>query len=396
MTKHIPALELRSAFPLETRDDDPLAAATRAIEELRGNVETFRTDAEKRFEDQIKAVTTRLDGIETRAARPGNQKSRDDQHEIENRAFTNFLRRGRESLTDVEVRTLRVSDDTAGGYLAPPEFSLEVDKNIVQFSPVRQAARLGTTASGSVKIPRRTGQPTAVWTGETQPRTPTGSTYGQVEITVQEIACYVDVSNKLLEDSAVDVAAEVAFDLAEEFGRAEGNAFVLGDSINKPMGILVDGGVAYTAGGVAAALIDSTHNGADALTDLYYALKPFYRQRGIWMANGSSLAAIRKLKDAQGRYLWEPAISQGQPETILGRPVVEAVDCPDIAANSFPVIFGDFASGYRIYDRVNGLGLLRDPYSQATSGLTRFHARKRVGGGVVRGEALRKLKIAAA
>ena len=131
------------------------------------------------------------------------------------------------------------------------------------------------------------------------------------------------------------------------------------------------------------------------MIDLFYALAPFYRQRGVWMLNGSSLAAIRKLKDGQGQYLWQPGLTAGQPETILGRPAIEAVDMPDIGANTYPVAFGDFSTGFRIYDRV-GLSLIRDPFTQATVGLTRFHARKRVGARVVRAETIRKLKIAVA
>jgi HK97 family phage major capsid protein len=238
-----------------------------------------------------------------------------------------------------------------------------------------------------VIIPRRTGRPTGGWVGETESRPATGSTYGQAEIPIDEFACYVDVSNKLLEDAAVDVAAEVAFDVAEEFGRGEGAAFVAGDGAKKPLGFMSDANVSYTAGGDASVIL------ADGLIDLFYALAPFYRQRAVWMLNGSTLAAIRKLKDGIGNYLWMPGLVAGQPETILGRPAVEAVDMPDVAGNAYPVVFGDFSTGFRIYDRV-ALSLIRDPYTQATVGLTRFHARRRVGGRVVRAEAIRKLKIA--
>ena len=157
--------------------------------------------------------------------------------------------------------------------------------------------------------------------------------------------------------------------------------------MKKPLGFMSDTNLSYTPGGHAT-LIQ-----ADGLIDLFYALAPFYRQRGVWMLNGSSLAAIRKLKDGQGRYLWEPSLVVGQPETILGRPAIEAVDMPDIAGNAYPVAFGDFSTGFRIYDRIS-LSLIRDPYTQATGGLTRFHARRRVGARVVRAEAIRKLKIA--
>lgn len=389
-----PSLATRHALPLETRDDDPLAAATRAVDELRTSVTQFRTETDKKvtdalakIEERATAITTRLDDIETRAQRPGAGGRTDEQAALANRAWDGFMRRGRESLADVEVRTLRVSDDTAGGYLAPPEFSGDVDKNIVQFSPVRQAARVGQTASGSVIIPRRTGRPTGIWVGETQTRTESQSAYGQAEIAIHEIATYVDVSNKLLEDSAIDVGAEVAFDLAEEFGRVEGVAFVNGDSINKPLGFMSDTNVGYTPGG------DASNIQADGLIDLMYAVLPFYRGRGVFMANAKTIAALRKLKDLQNRYLWEPSIALGQPDTLLGRPLIEAPDMPDIASNAYPVVFGDFATCFRIYDRVS-LSLLRDPYSLATVGQTRFHARRRVGGMTVRAEGIRKLKIA--
>ena len=132
----------------------------------------------------------------------------------------------------------------------------------------------------------------------------------------------------------------------------------------------------------------------DGMIDLFYALNPAYRMRGAWMANGTTLAALRKLKDGDGQYLWQPGLQAGQPDMFLGRPVLEATDMPSIGAGTYPVAFGDFASAYRIYDRVN-ISLLRDPYSVATSGLTRFHARRRVGASVVRSEAIRKLKISA-
>jgi HK97 family phage major capsid protein len=340
-------------------------------------------DIEKKLADAEK----RADSFELKLKRPGGSAPKDDAPAIETKAFSTFIRKGREALDASEFKSMRVSDDAAGGYLAPAEFSREVDKGLVQFSPIRQAARVGSTASGSVIIPRRTGAPTASWVGETETRSATGSAYGQIEIEVHEVSCYVDVSNKLLEDAAVDIAAEVAFDLAEEFGRIEGVAFVSGDGVKKPFGFMADANINYTAGGDASAVK------ADGLIDIFYALAPAYRQRGTWMLNGSTLAAVRKLKDGQGQYLWQPALTAGQPETILGRPVVEAVDMPDIAGNAYPVAFGDFSTAYRIYDRVS-LSLLRDPYSVATSGLTRFHARRRVGGAVVRSEAIRKLKIA--
>jgi HK97 family phage major capsid protein len=386
--KHYLAREW-AGWPLERKDasgadDDPV----KAIEALSAALDQKMSG----FTGDLKALGEKVDAEIAKRNRPGTEtKSEGD--EVETKTFDLFLRKGKEALGPDEVKTLRVADDTAGGYLAPAEFSAEVDKNLVQFSPIRAAARVGQTASGSVIIPKRTGRPTGSWVGETETRPGTESTYGQAEILVDEMACYVDVSNKLLEDAAVNVPGEIAFDLAEEFGRLEGAAFAVGNGVKKPLGFMSDANVSFTVSGSASIIADADGT-IDGIINLMYELHPFYRSRGVFMANGLTIAALRKLKDGDDKYIWQPALSAGQPDTLLGRPIVEAPDMQDIAAGNFPLVFGDFASAYRIYDRV-GMSILRDPYSLATTGSTRFHARKRVGGRLVRPEAIRKLKIAA-
>ena len=139
-------------------------------------------------------------------------------------------------------------------------------------------------------------------------------------------------------------------------------------------------------------MIADADGGIDGLIDLMYALHPLYRSRGVWMANGTTIGKLRKLKDADKNYIWAASIRDGEPATLLGRPIIEAPDMPDISGGTYPLVFGDFATAFRIYDRI-GMSFLVDPYTQATSGLTRIHARKRVGGRLVRPEAIRKLKI---
>jgi HK97 family phage major capsid protein len=336
------------------------------------------------------SVTERLDEFETRLERsalrlPGDG---DDSREAKaaRKTFNSFLRRGPEALDVGERKALIISDDTQGGYLAPAEFVVEILKDIVQFSPVRQAARVGQTAASEVLIPKRTGTPTARWVGETEIRTEAAPSYGQLRIQISEGACFVDVSNQLMEDAAVDFGAELAFDLAEEFGRLEGLAFVSGDGNKKPVGFMTDPAIGFTVSGSAA---DVT---GDGLIDALYALQPAYRSRSTWMMNGTTLAKIRKFKDTTGQYIWAPGFA-GQPETILSRPVVEAVDMPDVGAGAFPIVIGDFQQ-YRIYDRLQ-LSIMRDPYSLAMTGQTRFHARRRVGGGVAKPTAFRKIKCSA-
>ena len=149
-------------------------------------------------------------------------------------------------------------------------------------------------------------------------------------------------------------------------------------------------GVAHTLNGHA------TNLSADALISLLYALPAAYRNSGSWVMNGTTLATVRKLKDASsGDYLWQPGLQAGQPETLLGRPVVEMVDMPDVSAGTFPIAFGNFDLGYRIVDRLD-MSILVNPYLRATDGITRFHATRRVGGAVIRPAALRKLKMATA
>lgn len=356
------------------------------------------TDDEK-LAESIRRMTAgyeqnneRLDEIETIIARsalrlPGDGDDTTREARAARKTFNSFLRRGPEALDVGERKALIVGDDTQGGYLAPSDFVVEILKDIVQFSPVRQAARVGQTASPEVLIPKRTATPTGRWVGETETRTEAGPSYGQLRIPINEAACYVDVSNQLMEDAAVDFGAELAFDLAEEFGRLEGLAFVSGDGNKKPIGFMSDPDIGFTVSGSAA---DIT---GDGLIDALYALQPGYRGRSSWMMNGTTLAKIRKLKDTNGQYIWAPGFA-GQPQTILSRPVVEAVDMPDVAAGAFPIVIGDFQQGYRIYDRLQ-LSIVRDFYSLAIIGQTRFHARRRVGGGVAKSAAFRKIKCSA-
>ncbi len=337
---------------------------------------------------EVKSANDRADALETALARPAIVTKSEDLT-AEQKAFNSFMAKGKEALTADEVKDLRVADDSQGGYLAPQQFVAELIRNIVLFSPVRQAARIGSTAAGSVVLPRRTGKMTASWVGETEDRPETQPAYGSIEIPVHEIACYVDVSNKLLEDSAVNLESELAFDFGEEFGRIEGAAFLNGDGIKKPLGLLQTPGIATVKSGNGTGLAAS--NAFDTVMDLYHALPSPYAGSAVWGANRTTIGTLRKLKDAQGRYLWADPVAQGQPATILGRPVVEMPDLPDIAAGTKPVVFGDF-SNFRIYDRV-ALSLLRNPYTLADKGLVRFHARRRVGAGVTRTEAFRFLEI---
>lgn len=339
----------------------------------------------------IDALAKRMDKLEARSTRTGLTTSNDNTDaEVETRAFNHFVRQGREAMGAEEIRSLRVSDDSQGGYLAPDAFVGELLRNVVQFSPIRSVARVANTASGAVILPKRTGTLTAQWVGETSDRSDTAPAYGQNRYPVHELACYVDVSNAMLEDSALDIAAELSFDFAEEFGKAEGTAFLTGSGSLKPAGIMNDAGLAHTISGHASQVT------ADGIIQAYHDLPSAYRANGVWLMNSNTVATVRKLKDSvTGAYLLLTGGIAGAPATtLLGRPVLECPDMDDIGAGKFPIVFGDFGQGYRIFDRV-ALSVLRDPYSQAANGMTRFHARRRLAAGVAKTEALRKIKIAA-
>lgn len=337
--------------------------------------------------DELKSLKADIATIKARLSRPtaanNNQPDGANDNGIERKAFGDYLRSG-----EVDRKALTIASDAPGYILAPEETSGEFIRNLVEFSPVRGIADVRSTGSHTVILPKRLTVTNAKWKGEVVASEASEPTFDQMEFGVKEMTTHVDVGNWLLEDASHDVEAEIRLALAEDFGAKEGLAFVKGSTAVEPKGFMAEAGIGELLNGHAANL------SADALITLMYSLPGVYRNRGTWAMNGTTLAAVRKLKDGQGNYLWQPSYQAGQPETILGRPVVELLDMPDIAANAFPVIFGDFKAGYRIYDRIE-LQVRPNPYLLATEGMIRFHARRRVGAGVVRKDVFRKLKMAA-
>ncbi|KAA0680289.1 phage major capsid protein [Roseomonas genomospecies 6] len=372
-----------------TMEDQTTAAPDTGTTET---TETKGVDITAAVTAALAPVTTRLETVERMLRRPGGGTTAETKSgpAPEVKAFSEYLRYGTAGLDAVEVKALRLSDDESGGYLAPPEFVAEIDKNLVQFSPIRGIATVRNTARSEAQVPRRTGAPTAHWVEEDDDRPETETKYGLGRYPVKEIACYIDVPLALLEDAGVDVSAELAMDLAEEFGRAEGEAFVTGSGVGRPFGFMNDADIGFVKSGHASQVT------ADGLIDLFHAVPTFYRTNGVWVLNSATLGVVRKLKDGTtGQYLlMTQGIGNAPVTTLLGRPVIEAPDMPDVAGNAFPIVFGDFGQGYRVFDRI-GTSILRDDLTQRTKGKVRFHARKRVAGGVRKAEALKKLKIAA-
>jgi HK97 family phage major capsid protein len=383
---------MKSALAFEMKDDggDTLPdAIAQALANLDKRVDGRLTAIETKSADSDKVVD-RLAKLEAKLNRPANDNAANDSDNVVRKSFTSYLRRGKEALPEVEHKALseykafRLS--TEPGFLAPTEFSTEFIHDVAEYSPIRSVASIKQTGQPSVTLGKRTGITNAKWKGENQPSEASEPTFSQLEVHVREMTTHVDISNMLLADAQADVEGEVRQALAEDFGGKEAAAFVNGDGVLAPRGFMTRDDIAITLNGHATDLKP------DALISLLYAVPATYRNRGVWMMNGTTIATIRKLKDGQGNYLWQPSYQAGQPETILSRPVVEAVDMPDVGSGNFPIIYGDF-SGYRILDRLD-LSVLVNPFLLATNGMTRFHATRRVGGDVIRPNLFRKLKIA--
>jgi len=335
-------------------------------------------------------ISEKLDNLETVMKRPNSgMDSKQVDETLE--AFDTYCRKGIDHLTDFEKKALTVSNDSTGGYLAPSEYVKELLKEITEISAIRGIARIRSTGQRSIQVPKRTGQFAASWVSESGSRSETtGYQVGLEEIPAHEHYAMVDISEQDLEDTVFDLEAEMQSEFAEQFAKAEGQAFVTGNSVGKPEGFMSNTSVAEAISGHASTLT------ADGLITLVHSIKSDYGKNGSFVFNRSTLAAIRKLKDTAGQYVFQAGMSLqgGATNTVLGHPYLEVADMPDVGAGTYPICFGDFRRAYMIVDRVQ-LAVLRDVYTQATSGNVRYIARRRVGGQVVMPEAIVKQKVSA-
>jgi len=356
-----------------------LEAKLASFEDVNQKLTTAEANAE-----HIKEQVSKIETMVTRPDSGFESKQVDDYLN----AFDSYCRKGLEGLQPDEKKALTVSNDSTGGYLAPPEYVRELLKTITEISPIRSIARVRSTGARSIQIPKRDGQFSAQWVSESGTRSETtGYTVGLEELPAHEMYALVDISEQDLEDTVFDLEAEMQSEFAEQFAKAEGNAFVVGDAVGKPHGFMDHSGVGHVNSGNASAVT------ADGLISLVHNIKSDYTRNGTFVFNRATLASIRKLKDTAGQYVFQTGMMLGgnMVNTILGHPYVEATDMPSEGSNTFPVAFGDFRRAYMIVDRVN-LAVLRDPFTQATTGNVRYIARKRVGGQVIQSEAINKLK----
>lgn len=348
-------------------------------------------------DSEIKSLGRALDEISKKMNRPPMGASGFSDASTETKAaLGRYVRTGEAPATERKAWT-EASD--SAGVLVPSEIASEVMAVAKKYSPLREVCRvipITTTASKFVQPIITDGAPSG-WVGEVDDR-PNTAAPGIEGITFPDAECFCNVPLSAWVDEDIRAYSLTVGEIGKAFGRAEGAAFISGDGSKKPIGFLhgtptaeddetrAFGTLQYLLSGGATSIT------ADALISLVYSLKPEYRMNGVWVMNASTISAVRKLKNTSGDYIWADSIAPGQPAMLLGYRVLEAANMPDIAADAFPVAFGDFQSGYTVVDR--SMALLRDPYSNKA--FVQIYARKRVSGNVTDSCAIKLLKVGAA
>lgn len=314
-------------------------------------------------------------------------------------AFKAHMRKGERAPSDIQA-AMSKGTDADGGYVAPVEWDRTITDKLKQISPIRQHARVITISTAGFKKLFNDRAVGSGWVGETASRPATSTPqFGSLDFTTGEIYANPAISQQLLDDSAIDLEAWLADEVQTEFARQEGIAFLSGDGTNKPHGILTYvtgaanaarhpfGDIKSVATGQAAAL------SADGFLDLIYSLPAEFSANAKLFINRQSMLAVRKLKDGQGNYLWQPSYATGAPQTIAGEAVVDVPGMPGVAAGAIVALYGDMDATYLVIDRV-GVRVLRDPFTNKP--FVHFYTTKRVGGGVHNPEPMRALRVAAA
>ncbi len=368
--------------------------------EKKGHADTLTVDQLNRINHMIDSQKQRLDGMETAMSRPamGFDYGRVvNAAEAEHKeAFCQYLRKGvEEDLVHLEKKALSATSDPDGGYLITPQMSAAIARTVHETSPIRQLASVETISTDSLEVLEDTGEAAAGWTTETGAFSETATPqFGKKTIPVHELYAQPKATQKLIDDSSINIEAWLGEKLTDIFSRKENTTFVNGDGIGKPRGILT-----YAAGTDWASIeqLVSTSNGAvtsDSVIKLYYALKEDYATRATFLMNRATVQQVRLLKEATtNQYLWQPGLTAGAPDTLLGLPVMQAADMPAPATGSLSIALADFRRAYQIVDRY-GIRILRDPYTEKP--FVKFYSTKRVGGDVVNFEAIKLLKLSAA
>jgi len=354
--------------------------------------------------DRINSDITRIEEALDKALAAAAAANLDGEKPVRDPEYTDqfnaYFRRGISSERLENVKAAATKTDGEGGYLAPIEWDRTVTGRLKQVSPIRQYADTITiSGAGFSKVfsDRNVG---SGWVGETAARPATTTpALSQLAWTLGEIYANPAASQGLIDDAEFNIEQWLANEVETEFARQEGIAFLSGDGANKPHGILT-----YVTGGAQAArhpwgAIEVVNSGnasaipnGDAFLTLIYSLPEEYEGNARLFMNRTTAGGVRKLKDGQGNYLWQPAFTAGEPATIAGVPVVHIPGMPAVGANAIAALYGDMRETYLVVDRI-GIRVLRDPYTNKP--FVHFYTTKRVGGGVKNPDAMKALKIAA-
>jgi HK97 family phage major capsid protein len=350
------------------------------------------------LEQELATLKARIDEGVIAAQRPRLEAAGVKQAEAS--AFTErYIRKGIEA--GVELKSVDNATTGAGGFAVPRDIDEKIEKTLVAISPIRAIANVVKVGSSNYRKLITNGGTPSGWVGFEAARPETATpTFSEIVPASGDLYANPAASQHMLDDAMFDVESWLASEIATEFARAEGMAFVKGNGTNQPLGFLSSpnaatadatrpmGTLQFIGTGVSGNFPAS--NPADKLIDLVQSLRQPYRQGAVFVMNSSVAAAIRKFKTSDGAFIWQPGLVSGQPATLLGYPVIEAEDMPDLAASSLSVAFGNFKAGYVIAER-NATSILRDPYTRKP--YVHFYATKRVGGQVVNSEAIKLLKF---
>lgn len=358
----------------------PAADITAKVEKIGADLDAFQKALD---EHSVKMAALEMGGA-------GGKTLRDAEYTD---AFKAHVKKG-----DVNA-SLNKGADEQGGYLTPIEWDRTITNKLVLISPMRQLCQVQSVSKAGFSKLFNLGGTASGWVGETdaRPQTNTG-TFASLAFGSGEIYANPAATQGILDDSEIDLETWLAGEVQTQFAQQEGLAFVSGDGTKKPTGILT-----YVTGAANAAAhpfgaIEAVNSGAaaditsDGIIDLIYDLPSAFTGNARFAMNRNTQRSVRKLKDGQGNYLWQPSYVANQPSTLAGYPVTEVPDMPDVAANATPILFGDFRQTYLIIDRI-GVRVLRDPYTAKPYVL--FYTTKRVGGGLLNPEPMRAMKIAA-
>ncbi|MFN3910780.1 phage major capsid protein [Hyphomonas sp.] len=388
MTKETKAVKADTAELLAVFDTYRQANDTRLAEIEKKGASDPLTD------ERLARIDRRLEALSLKMARPDAAVSPDVEPDERREAWTRYLRTGDESgVARLDIKSLNTGTGSEGGHVAPPELDRLIEARLLAASPMRQIATVRQTSAGVYRKPVGLGA-AASWVGEEAARTETSVTgLDLLEFPSGELYAMPAATQTLLEDAYADIDAWLADEVESAFAAQESAAFVTGNGTAKPKGFLNYDIVAESShvwGKVGFVPGDFTvDDAADQLIDLVYAPKSQFRTGARFVMNRRTVSAVRKLKDADGRYLWQPGTG-GEASSLLGYPVTEIEDMPDIGAGNAAIAFGDFRRFYLITDR-QGARVLRDPFSAKPYVL--FYTTKRVGGGVQNFDAVKVMKF---